>query len=49
MSIKISDEEKKVLAELVFGYCGKLLNADKSNRNIIYNANIIFDNQKIWR
>lgn len=34
--------------ELGFGICGKQLDGTKSNPNIIYNANIIIGEKKVW-
>lgn len=36
------------LLDLVFGIPGRLLDMSKRNPNIIYNANLIVDKEKVW-
>ena len=39
---------KELIVELGFGLCGRLVDNSKSQKNVVYNANIVVGNKKVW-
>lgn len=43
-----TEDEKITILELAFGMRGQLLDGSKSDRETVYNANIVIGTQKYW-
>jgi hypothetical protein len=44
----VNMENIEKIVELGFGICGKMLDGSKSDKNTIYNGNIIVGTKKVW-
>ena len=43
-----TEDEKYTILEMVFGMAGRQLDASKSDKNTVYNGNILLDGKKYW-
>lgn len=44
----VSPEERTALLELVIGPCGRILSATKSEKEVVYNGNVLIESTKVW-